>query len=106
MLRNEYPRPSFKRDNYQTLNGKWKFDFKDDNRYTIVNNNIDKKLSKEIVVPFAYQCKASGIGDLSRHENLIYQKNFDLEKNLYNKSIILIRELLVLFGLKVLIKII
>ena len=89
MLRNEYPRPSFKRDNYQTLNGKWKFDFNDDNRYTIVNNNINKKLSKEIVVPFAYQCKASGIGDLSRHENLIYQKNFDLEKNLYNKSILL-----------------
>lgn len=28
-VRNEYPRPQFKRDGWQNLNGEWEFDFGD-----------------------------------------------------------------------------
>ena len=29
ILRSEYPRPQFVRDQWQTLNGKWEFEFDD-----------------------------------------------------------------------------
>ena len=33
-LRNEYPRPHFKRDEWLSLNGKWEFEFDDNNNKT------------------------------------------------------------------------
>ena len=76
-LRNEYPRPHFRRDNWLSLNGIWEFEF-DDNHdgeiRGIHNGNI--KLKKEINVPFSYQYPASGIGDKTFHDTLWYKKSF------------------------------
>ena len=63
--RKEYPRPQFRRDSWQSLNGEWEFGF-------------DEKLSRKITVPFSYQWQASGIGDTSVHDTVWYRRNFTL----------------------------
>lgn len=88
-MREEYPRPSFKRRNYQSLNGEWNFDFDDANEYLVNNKPIYEKLTKKIVVPFTYQTKLSGINDLSLHEIMWYEKTFDLDESLIGKNILL-----------------
>lgn len=88
-IRNEYPRPQFKRNNYLNLNGEWGFDFDDENKLLINNLPSFKNLNKTINVPFAYQCKASGINDHNFHEILWYEKHFDLSDDLKNKNILL-----------------
>lgn len=76
-LRNEYPRPHFRRDNWLSLNGAWEFEF-DDNHdgemRGIHNGKI--KLEREINVPFTYQYPASGIGDKTFHDTLWYRRSF------------------------------
>ncbi len=79
--RNEYPRPNFRRKEWFTLNGEWEFEFDDGNdgiARNLPSGNV--KLKKKINVPFAYQCKASGIGDESVHETVWYKRNFRVDK--------------------------
>ncbi len=87
-LRNEYPRPHFRRDEWLSLNGIWEFEF-DDNHdgdlRGIHNGNI--KLAKEINVPFTYQYAESGIGDKAFHDTLWYRKSFIFDK--VGKNVIL-----------------
>ena len=90
LLRDEYPRPQFKRENWQVLNGIWSFDF-DDNNLGIVKKYYEgnSMLSKEIVVPFAYLCKESQINDQSKHNILWYKRKISLNQKMKNKEIIL-----------------
>ena len=75
-----YPRPQFVRDphSWESINGSWDFSF--DNK----NEGIDKKWYsslpkfREINVPFAFECPASGIGDNSRHEIVWYRRLFNI----------------------------
>ncbi len=69
--RKEYPRPQFRRDIWQSLNGEWEFGFGD-------KQNYDRKIN----VPFSYQWQASGIGDTSVHNTVWYKRKFTVsEKN-------------------------
>ena len=69
--RKEYPRPQFRRDIWQSLNGEWEFGFGD-------KQNYDRKIN----VPFSYQWQASGIGDTSVHDTVWYKRKFTVsEKN-------------------------
>lgn len=87
-LRNEYPRPHFRRDNWLSLNGIWEFEF-DDNKdgelRGIHRGNV--KLSNEINVPFTYQYPDSGIGDKTFHDTLWYKRSFLYDKT--DKNVIL-----------------
>ena len=83
-----YPRPQFVRDSWLSLNGKWRFVFDDENVgeekqffYKFPNFN-------EILVPFTYETKMSGINDETVHENIWYSNdiNINVEKD---KNIIL-----------------
>lgn len=84
----DYPRPQFVRDSWLNLNGKWNFVFDDE------NIGEDKQFfnkfpnSREILVPFTYETKISGINDETVHENIWYSNdiNINTEKN---KKIIL-----------------
>ena len=78
-----YPRPQFVRDSWLSLNGKWKFVFDDENVgeekqffYKFPNFN-------EILVPFTYETKMSGINDETVHENIWYSNdiNINVEKD-------------------------
>lgn len=79
LLRNEYPRPQFRRDDWMPLNGEWEFCF-DDKREGVKKGYPAGKtaLGKKINVPFSYQYEASGIGDEEVHKTLWYKRNFTL----------------------------
>ena len=76
-LRNEYPRPHFRRDSWLSLNGIWEFEF-DDNADGEKRGlpNGTTKLSGQINVPFTYQYAQSGIGDKTFHDTLWYRRSF------------------------------
>ncbi len=69
--RKEYPRPQFRRESWQSLNGEWEFDFGDRE-----NNNI--YFGRKINVPFSYQWEASGIGDKAVHDVVWYRRTFEI----------------------------
>ncbi|MHB0858081.1 MAG: glycoside hydrolase family 2 protein [Anaerolineae bacterium] len=75
----EYPRPQFARAEWLNLNGTWGFAF-DDREQGIVTgwNQPGHHLAQEIVVPFAFEAPASGIGDPAPHEVVWYRREFDL----------------------------
>ena len=76
-LRNEYPRPHFRRDNWLSLNGMWEFEFDDNHDGELRGIHSGKiKLEREINVPFTYQYPASGIGDKTFHDTLWYRRSF------------------------------
>lgn len=76
-LRNEYPRPHFRRDNWLSLNGMWEFEFDDNHDGEMRGIHGGKiKLEREINVPFSYQYPDSGIGDKTFHDTLWYKKSF------------------------------
>lgn len=87
-LRNEYPRPHFKRDTWLSLNGIWEFEF-DDNKDGELRglHTGGVKLSREINVPFSYQYAESGIGEKQFHDTLWYRKRFIYTRE--NKNVIL-----------------
>ena len=84
----DYPRPQLVRDNWLNLNGKWNFVFDDGNIGE--QNEYFKKFPKssEILVPFTYETKMSGIGDQSVHENIWYNNKFELNPNKNQRTIL------------------
>lgn len=78
--REEYPRPQFRREHWQSLNGEWEFAFDDEKigeKCGYATGRV--ALTKKIVVPFAYQTKASGLGDESSHEVVWYRRAFTID---------------------------
>lgn len=75
---NEYPRPQFRRDCWQSLNGEWEFCFGS-------KQNYDRKIN----VPFSYQWEASGIGDKGVYDVLWYRRSFRIEKQNAGKRALL-----------------
>lgn len=80
-LRNEYPRPQFKRENWTNLNGQWQFEFADQTEGQPLEKYFSKEaFTKEITVPYVYQSELSGIHDTSKHEHIWYKRMLTLEK--------------------------
>ena len=80
--RSEYPRPQLVRENWQSLNGVWDFSFTETARETGV-------FEREILVPYAYQSKCSGIDDQDFHDVVFYRKRFTLPRTMAGKLILL-----------------
>jgi len=75
--RPEYPRPQFVRSDWLNLNGPWEFDFDDDLQGLAAGWNLPAHhLSREIIVPFPFEARASGIGDTSVHRLVWYRREF------------------------------
>lgn len=87
--RNEYPRPQFQRDFWMNLNGTWKFSFDDQNVGEKDKWYQESDFSKEIIVPFTYETKASGIGEETFHPYIWYQRSFIIPEDQADKQIIL-----------------
>lgn len=73
-MRNEYPRPDFKGKSFISLNGKWDFDFDDENVGIKDKWFVKHTYGKEIEVPFCFQSESSGINDPSFHDVIWYHK--------------------------------
>ena len=81
----QHPRPDFCRRDWQNLNGRWAFAF-DDGDEGLARRWYEKpSFSLEILVPFCYQSKQSGIHDTKDHTVVWYSRTFVLEEALYGK---------------------
>ena len=77
--RKEYPRPQFRREGWQSLNGEWEFAFDDKNEG--IKSGLwqgNKALPLKINVPFTYEYPASGVGDAAQHDVVWYRRSFAL----------------------------
>lgn len=76
-----YPRPQLVRENWLSLNGKWKFAFDDENHFSELSEFTKSDAIKwdlEILVPYPPESKASGIGNGDFHHACWYQRDFQL----------------------------
>jgi beta-galactosidase/beta-glucuronidase len=90
--RSEYPRPQFvRKDNWINLNGIWKFRFDDENRGLKErwHNKSYLFFEKDILVPFCFQSKLSGIHDISFHDVMWYYRKFNIPIKNLDKRILL-----------------
>ena len=71
-----YPRPQLQRDQWDSLNGPWRFAFDNEGRYRKPADIDDWPLSIE--VPFPPESAASGIGDRGFHVACWYQREVDV----------------------------
>jgi beta-galactosidase/beta-glucuronidase len=69
----KYPRPQLVRDSWESLNGAWQFAFDDDARH---QSPDEIEWTHEILVPFAPEAPASGIGDRGYHKSCWYRREF------------------------------
>lgn len=75
--RPEYPQPQFERERWQSLNGSWEFEFDDADKGLAEDwSSGTKKFSRNIIVPFCFESKKSGIGDTSFHPYVWYKRTF------------------------------
>src|SRR5690554_2198717 len=85
-----YPRPQFVRKEWINLNGIWEFCFDDDNIGEKEGWYGGLKNPKEILVPFTYETKLSGIEDEGTHNYIWYgRKIFVYKKEMSEKKLIL-----------------
>lgn len=74
-----YPRPQFVRENWIDLNGEWKFSFDDDNLGEIDHKFMeDSFYNMNIIVPYSYHSKNSGIGLNEDHQVVWYKREIKL----------------------------
>ena len=72
----EYPRPQLVRAEWISLNGEWEFAYDNAQRYCSPDEDI--VWEHRIVVPFAPESEASGIGDQDFHSCVWYRLSFDV----------------------------
>jgi beta-galactosidase/beta-glucuronidase len=88
--RSEYPQPQFQRDAWLTLDGPWEFEFDDGNVGMDGNwGRGEKRLSKTITVPFAFESRLSGIGDTSFHPWVWYRRTFTVPADWKGQRVLL-----------------
>lgn len=88
--RAEHPNPIFTRADWQTLNGRWEFEFDDQERGLAERWFAgNKKFSKTIQVPFAFQSKLSGIGDPAFHDVVWYRRSVQIPASFKGKRVLL-----------------
>lgn len=89
MLRNENPRPYITRNSLLlNLNGEWNFDFDDQNLGHKEKWFLKHDFSRKIIVPFPFESKLSGIEDITRHDHIWYERNFEIKLNKDKKYIL------------------
>ncbi|MHA1791083.1 MAG: glycoside hydrolase family 2 protein [Promethearchaeota archaeon] len=87
--RGEYPRPEAKRHEWTCLNGKWYFAFDKEN-IGMKNKWYEKKeFDQQIVVPYVYQSKLSGINVKDTIENVWYTRPFKIDSKHEEMNVLL-----------------
>lgn len=80
-----HPNPQRYRENYQSLNGEWKFCFDENDQGLLNRYELDFPKGVTINVPYPYQCEKSGINLPDKQCDVIwYEKDFtvsDLTKD-------------------------
>ena len=86
--RPEHPRPHLVRDQWITLNGKWQFEI-DRGDSGFERGLLDRDLADTIVVPFAPESQASGVGDTDFLEAVWYRRTIEIPPEWNGKRVLL-----------------
>lgn len=89
MLRSEYPRPQYVRENWINLNGEWEFEFDDAREGLSKHWELGTAFNRRIQVPFCFESKLSGIGDTAAHDVVWYRRSFELTDSFIGKRVYL-----------------
>lgn len=81
MVREEYPRPQMRRENWCNLNGEWGFAF-DDADAGLREQWFQRAepFTRHITVPFVYEAPLSGIDTREQHDVVWYRREFATPK--------------------------
>lgn len=88
-MRNEYPRPQYRRQQWLSLNGSWQFAF--DNEALGLEQHweqVGHDLPLSINVPFCPESPLSGINDTGRHEHVWYKRSFTIPEDWTGRIVI------------------
>lgn len=84
-----YPRPQYVRDNWTSLDGQWFFAFDDGNVGEDDFWFLNFPKNMEILVPYSYQTKNSGLTISEEHKYIWYAKEVQYDEDLTNKRLLL-----------------
>ncbi len=87
-----YPRPQLRRSSFFSLDGPWRFAFDDSALWRVPGDVAE--WTHTIEVPFAPECRRSGIGDEGFHRAVWYEREFDVDPAMLADN----RRLLLHFG--------
>lgn len=87
-----YPRPQLRREQWQSLDGPWRFAFDDAMSWRIPDDV--PAWTHTINVPYAPECTRSGIGDQGFHRAVWYEREFEVAPELLNDG----RRIILHFG--------
>ncbi|CAM4033994.1 sugar-binding domain-containing protein [Cohnella lubricantis] len=87
--RKDYPRPQFVREDWLNLNGEWDFRFDDADEGETGEWYRAFSGDRKIEVPFAYETKASGIGEEKFHPYVWYHRTFGVPAGQEGKRVLL-----------------
>lgn len=87
--KDEYPRPQFVRNNFTSLDGKWFFAFDDLNIGEENEWFLNFPKGMQIMVPYSYQSKNSGLSINDEHKYIWYAKKVKYNQDLTNKRLLL-----------------
>lgn len=90
VVRNEYPRPQFVRENWSNLNGLWDFEFDDGDIGLTENWQLERDFSQKINVPFCFQSALSGIETNDRHDIIWYKRTFEIPSDWDHNQMIIV----------------
>jgi beta-galactosidase/beta-glucuronidase len=77
--RPEHPQPQFMRSEWQSLNGTWQFAFDDHDEGLGAGWHVaEAPFRRNIIVPFCFESRMSGIGDTSFHPVVWYRRQFEV----------------------------
>lgn len=86
--RNEYPRPQWRRDRWQSLNGEWQFEI-DKSDSGLERGMVHAALGDQILVPFAPEASLSGVEHVDFMEAVWYRKEIQVPSEWMNERVIL-----------------
>ena len=88
--RPEHPRPDFMRAEWQTLNGRWDFEFDDSDRGLSERwYSGARRFSGFIQVPYCFQSKLSGIADTAFHDVIWYRRSIEIPATWRSRRVLL-----------------
>lgn len=85
---NECPRPQFVRESYEILDGVWDFTFDKENLGEVKGYQSGFEKEHDILVPFVYQTKSSGINIQTRCDYVWYQRKINVKKEVGKRVIL------------------
>ena len=90
IYRTEHPKPQFKRNGWENLNGLWDFEFDLGNSGAERNMFSESaEFTKKINVPFCPESKLSGIGYTDFIDSVWYRRSFDISEDKMEKRTVL-----------------